>query len=203
MKIYTKTGDEGRTKLYGGDPVFKDDPRVAAYGTLDELNATLGLALALDQEEKLGLDRLRGVQEDLFVLGSRLAAAHPERMERKGTLPHFDRGRVNELEDWIDELDAQLTPLDSFILPGGGPVGAQLHVARTICRRAERKVTSLLRERPELVEAALPYMNRLSDLLFTLARAVNAEEGIPEARWLPMRQREEAASGAPDFETDD
>jgi cob(I)alamin adenosyltransferase len=203
MKIYTKTGDEGRTKLYGGDPVFKDDPRVAAYGTLDELNATLGLALALDQEEKLGLDRLRGVQEDLFVLGSRLAAAHPERMERKGTLPHFDRGRVNELEDWIDELDAQLTPLDSFILPGGGPVGAQLHVARTICRRAERKVTSLLRERPELVEAALPYMNRLSDLLFTLARAVNAEEGIPEARWLPMRQREEATSGAPDFETDD
>ncbi|MEJ2548668.1 MAG: ATP:cob(I)alamin adenosyltransferase, partial [Gemmatimonadota bacterium] len=108
MKIYTRTGDEGRTKLYGGDPVFKDDPRVAAYGTLDELNATLGLALALEQEEDLGLDRLRGVQEDLFVLGSRLAAAHPERMERKGTLPHFDRGRVKELEDWIDELDAQL-----------------------------------------------------------------------------------------------
>jgi cob(I)alamin adenosyltransferase len=203
MKIYTRTGDEGRTKLYGGDPVFKDDPRVAAYGTLDELNATLGLALALEQEEDLGLDRLRGVQEDLFVLGSRLAAAHPERMERKGTLPHFDRGRVNELEDWIDELDAQLTPLDSFILPGGGPVGAQLHVARTICRRAERKVTSLLRERPELVEAALPYMNRLSDLLFTLARAVNAEEGRPEARWLPMRQREKAASDSPGSETDE
>ncbi|MEJ2547095.1 MAG: ATP:cob(I)alamin adenosyltransferase, partial [Gemmatimonadota bacterium] len=135
--------------------------------------------------------------------GSRLAAAHPERMERKGTLPHFDRGRVKELEDWIDELDAQLTPLDSFILPGGGPVGAQLHVARTICRRAERKVTSLLRERPELVEAALPYMNRLSDLLFTLARAVNAEEGRPEARWLPMRQREKAASDSPGSETDE
>ncbi|MEJ2481958.1 MAG: cob(I)yrinic acid a,c-diamide adenosyltransferase [Gemmatimonadota bacterium] len=203
MKIYTRTGDEGRTKLYGGDPVFKDDPRVAAYGTLDELNATLGFTLALDPEERLGLERLRAVQENLFVLGSRLAAADPQRMERKGTLPHFDRGRVHELEDWIDELDAQLTPLDSFILPGGGPVGAQLHVARTICRRAERKVTSLLRERPELVEAALPYMNRLSDLLFTLARAVNAEEGRPEARWLPMRQREEASAEGAGLDSDE
>ena len=202
MKIYTKTGDEGRTKLYGGVPVFKDDPRVAAYGTLDELNATLGLALALDPEGELGLERLRGVQEDLFVLGSRLAAANPERMERKGALPQFDRKRVGELEAWIDELDAALPPLDSFILPGGGPVGAQLHVARTICRRAERKVTSLLRERPELVEVALPYMNRLSDLLFTLARAANAEEGRPEDRWLPMRQRESATAGALDSNTD-
>jgi cob(I)alamin adenosyltransferase len=109
---------------------------------------------------------------------------------------------VGELEAWIDELDAELPPLDSFILPGGGPAGAQLHVARTICRRAERKVTSLLRERPELVEVALPYMNRLSDLLFTLARAANAEEGRPEDRWLPMRQRESAAAGALDSNTD-
>jgi cob(I)alamin adenosyltransferase len=189
MKIYTKTGDEGRTSLYGGVPVFKNDPRVAAYGTLDELNATLGIALALDPDSKLGMEELREVQEDLFVLGSRLATADPERMEQKGTIPRFDRARVDALERWIDRLDEELEPLDSFILPGGSPVGAQLHVARTVCRRAERKITALVREQPGLAELALPYINRLSDLLFTLARAVNAREGRSEDRWLPMRER--------------
>ena len=203
MKIYTRTGDDGRTKLYGGDPVFKDDPRVAAYGTLDELNATLGLALALDPDSRLGMDELRGVQEDLFVLGSRLATLDPDRMEKKGTIPRFEKSRVEQLEAWIDRLDEELAPLDSFILPGGGPAGAQLHVARTICRRAERKITSLLRDRPELVEVGLPYMNRLSDLLFTLARAVNAREGRPEDKWLPMRARKAEPAGARDSNTDD
>lgn len=203
MKIYTKTGDEGRTKLYGGDPVFKDDPRVAAYGTLDELNAALGFALALDPDSRLGIQDLREVQEDLFALGSRLASADPDRMEARGTLPRFERQRVHELEAWIDRLDEELDPLDSFILPGGGPTGAQLHVARTICRRAERKITSLLQERPELLEVTLPYMNRLSDLLFTLARAVNAREGRPEDKWRPMRERQPSQAATSDPNTDD
>jgi cob(I)alamin adenosyltransferase len=206
MKIYTRTGDEGLTKLYGGDPVLKDDPRVAAYGTLDELNATIGCALALDPDSRLGLDGLRQVQEDLLVLGSRLAAADPERAESRGLIPRLEQGRIAALESWIDALDEELEPLDSFVLPGGGPAGAQLHVARTICRRAERSITSLLAEQPGLRLVVLPYVNRLSDLLFTLARAVNARAGRPEDRWLPMRERpsgdSSADSSAPDPNTD-
>lgn len=202
MKIYTRTGDDGRTKLYGGNQVLKDDPRVAAYGTLDELNAAIGSALALDPESQLGLDGLRAVQEDLFVLGSRLAAADPPRMEERGSIPRLDPGRVEALETWIDSLDEELEPLDSFVLPGGAPAGAQLHVARTICRRAERSITTLLFEQPELQRSVLPYVNRLSDLLFTLARAVNARAGRPEDRWLPMRERPAADLRSPDPNTD-
>lgn len=202
MKIYTRTGDEGRTKLYGGDPVLKDDPRVAAYGTLDELNAAIGCALALDPDSRLGLDELREVQADLLVLGSRLAAADPERAESRGSIPRLGQERIAALESWIDALDEELEPLDSFVLPGGGPAGAQLHVARTICRRAERSITSLLSEQPGLRLVVLPYVNRLSDLLFTLARAVNARAGHPEDRWLPMRERPSGDSSAPDPNTD-
>ena len=202
MKIYTRTGDEGQTKLYGGVRVLKDDPRVAAYGTLDELNAAIGSALALDPESRLGLDGLREVQEDLFVLGSRLAAADPERMEDRGSIPRLAQERIEALETWIDALDLELEPLDSFVLPGGAPAGAQLHVARTICRRAERSITSLLSEQPELRLVVLPYVNRLSDLLFTLARAANARAGRPEDRWLPMRERPSADSSTPDPNTD-
>lgn len=202
MKIYTRTGDEGRTKLYGGNQVLKDDPRVAAYGTLDELNAAIGCALALDPESRLGLARLREVQEDLLVLGSRLAAADPERMEDRGSIPRLAQARVEALENWIDSLDLELEPLDSFVLPGGAPAGAQLHVARTICRRAERAITSLLDEQPALQRVVLPYVNRLSDLLFTLARAANARAGRPEDRWLPMRERPSADTGTSDSNTD-
>ena len=189
MKIYTRTGDEGRTKLFGGDPVRKDDARVDAYGTLDELNAALGFALALDPGAELGLEGLRDVQEDLLVLGARLAAADPERARSRGSIPTLRPERTVALEAWIDALDEELDPLDAFVLPGGGPAGAQLHVARTICRRAERAITALLSEQPDLSEAVIPYVNRLSDLLFTLARAVNARSGRPEDRWLPMRER--------------
>lgn len=201
MKIYTRTGDEGRTKLYGGDSVLKDDSRVAAYGTLDELNAAIGLALALDPDSRLGMGGLREVQEDLFVLGSRLAAAEPERMESRGSIPRLEQERIVALETWIDTLDEDLAPLDSFVLPGGGPAGAQLHIARTICRRAERSITSLLSEQPDLLLVVLPYVNRLSDLLFTLARAVNARAGRPEERWLPMRERPSGDSSTPDSNT--
>ncbi|MFO7587386.1 MAG: cob(I)yrinic acid a,c-diamide adenosyltransferase [Gemmatimonadota bacterium] len=189
MKIYTRTGDRGRTKLYGGDPVAKNDPRVEAYGTLDELNAHLGVVLALDPEDVLGTGGLCAVQDDLFVLGSRLAAANPDRATRKGMIPHLGEDRVANLEAWIDRLDDELVSLDSFVVPGGSPAGAQLHVARTVCRRAERSITALIPAQPDLRQIVLPYVNRLSDLLFTLARAVNARAGCPETRWRPVRER--------------
>lgn len=193
MKIYTRQGDAGRTKLFGGLEVSKHDARVAAYGTFDELNAALGGVLSLDPDGDLGTADLQRVQEDLFILGSRLAAARPERELERGTIPGLAPGRIADLEAWIDSLDEELPPLDAFVLPGGCPAGAQLHVARTVCRRAEREVTALMDADPALSTAVIPYINRLSDLLFTLARAVNHRAGRPEARWLPQRERDTAA----------
>jgi cob(I)alamin adenosyltransferase len=198
VKIYTRKGDAGRTKLFGGLDVSKHDARVAAYGTLDELNASLGLAIALDAEEGLGTADLRRVQKDLFVLGSRLASARPEREIERGTIPALDPGRIADLEAWIDRLDEELAPLTAFVLPGGCTTGATLHIARTVCRRAEREVTALAEQDPALSDAVIPYINRLSDLLFTLARAVNHRAGHPEAAWLPRRQREGAAQSLTD-----
>ncbi len=193
MKIYTRQGDAGRTKLFGGLEVSKHDARVAAYGTFDELNAALGVILSLDPDGDLGTANLQRVQEDLFILGSRLAAARPERELERGSIPGLAPGRIADLEVWIDSLDEELPPLNAFVLPGGCPAGAQLHVARTVCRRAEREVTSLLDADPALSTAVIPYINRLSDLLFTLARAVNHRAGRPEAQWLPQRERDTAA----------
>jgi cob(I)alamin adenosyltransferase len=193
VKIYTRRGDAGRTKLFGGLEVAKHDARVAAYGTFDELNAALGGVLSLDPDGDLGTANLQRVQEDLFILGSRLAAARPERELERGSIPGLAPGRIADLEAWIDSLDEELPPLDAFVLPGGCPAGAQLHVARTVCRRAEREVTSLLDADPALSTAVIPYINRLSDLLFTLARAVNHRAGRPEAQWLPQRERDTAA----------
>lgn len=189
MKIYTKAGDRGRTKLYGGRPVAKHDPRVAAYGTIDELNATLGLVLSLDPDDAVGTGELTDVQADLFVLGSLLAAAEPSKALAKGTIPVLPATRIAALEAWIDRLDAELPPLDAFILPGGAPPAAHLHVARTVCRRAERAITPLIDDLGVLAEVVVPYVNRLSDLLFTLARSVNVKAGASEARWEPVRQR--------------
>jgi len=165
MKIYTKTGDRGKTKLYGGVTVPKHDARVEAYGTVDELNAVLGIVIALDPQGDLGTGDLVEVQSDLLTLGALLAAADPERAMKQATLPELPASRVSDLEAWIDRLDSGLQPLDAFILPGGSPAGAHLHVARTVC------------------------INRLSDLLFTLARSVNNLSGTVEARWEPMRRR--------------
>lgn len=195
MKIYTRGGDGGETGLLGGDRVPKSDPRVDAYGTVDELNASLGLALALDQGGLLDpgglLDReaVEQIQGDLFALGARLAAADPARERTRGTIPELGVPRIEALERWIDRLDAGLPPLDAFVLPGGSPVGAQLHAARTVCRRAERAVVRLLETQPELDEVIVPYLNRLSDLLFTLARSVNRAAGTSESRWAPQRER--------------
>lgn len=195
MKIYTRGGDRGETGLLGGDRVPKTDPRVEAYGSVDELNAGLGLALALDGAEgasnleEAERGELRRVQEDLFAIGARLAAADPARARERGTIPELPAGRIEALERRIDRVEEELPPLDAFVLPGGSPVGAQLHVARTVCRRAERAIVRLTGDQPELEEAVIPYVNRLSDLLFTLARAANRRAGSPEARWAPRRER--------------
>lgn len=194
MKIYTRGGDGGETALIGGVRVPKDDQRVAAYGTVDELNAVLGLALSHDSQEPRAIDltEMRTVQEDLFTVGARLAANDPQRAIRKGTIPQLAEDRVTALEAWIDRLDTELPVLDAFVLPGGSLVAAQLHVARTVCRRAERKVVGLLEEQPDLNDVIIPYLNRLSDLLFTLARFANRRSGLEDTSWLPQRKRSES-----------
>lgn len=192
MKIYTRTGDRGDTTLLGGERVRKTDVRVEAFGAVDELNASLGLALARDEDRLIDHELFRAVQDDLFAIGARLAAADPETATRKGTIPAFaTERRVAELEAWIDSLDTELAALTTFILPGGTGLGAQVHVCRTICRRAERAIARLSEEQPALDEAVLPYMNRLSDLLFTLARSCNARAGRPETPWRPARNNDE------------
>ncbi|MCG8469676.1 MAG: cob(I)yrinic acid a,c-diamide adenosyltransferase [Gemmatimonadetes bacterium] len=196
MKIYTRGGDGGQTTLIGGVRVDKDDPRVAAYGTVDELNATLGLALAFDEASSDGTgvltpDEIHAVQEDLFTIGARLAAIDPERAVRTGTIPTLAEDRTTALEDTIDRLDAELPTLDAFVLPGGSLVASQLHAARTVCRRAERKVVGLTADRPDLNETIVPYLNRLSDLLFTLARFANRRAGRDDTSWVPQRRRED------------
>ncbi len=206
LKIYTKGGDGGETTLLGGTRVRKDDPRVAAYGTVDELNAVIGAALALDADAAAGAgagaggvmlgasaEKLGAVQEDLFTIGARLAASNPARLVRKGTIPVLAAERIDALEGWIDALTAGLPALDAFVLPGGSPVAAQLHVARTVCRRAERGVVALLEDQPDLGEVILPYLNRLSDLLFTLARDANRRAGREDTHWLPQRRRDDDA----------
>jgi cob(I)alamin adenosyltransferase len=194
VKIYTRGGDAGETGLFGGDRVEKDDPRVVAYGEVDELNAILGLVIARDEAELLKREALFELQEDLFAIGARLAAADPERARRKGSIPDLAAERVTALETWIDELTAELPPLDAFILPGGTTLAAQLQVARTVCRRAERAIVPLIEAQPELGEIIVPYMNRLSDLLFTLSRTANRKDGVVETTWLPRRRAGEDKS---------
>lgn len=176
MKIYTKTGDRGETGLFGGVRVRKNDPKVEAYGTVDELNACLGLARAHGLSAEL--DRLLvQLQNDLFVLGAELATADGY----AGRLPvqPLDESHVRALEVAIDEQEAKLTPLSHFILPAGVASSAHFHLARTVCRRAERRLLDLPSVRLENVI----YLNRLSDLLFVLARVANAESETPETPW--------------------
>ena len=178
MKIYTRTGDAGETSLFDGSRVSKADSRVDAYGDVDELNAWLGFARAA----RLGADLdgpLVRIQQDLFALGAQLADPGERIAERvvKASLADAD---VERLEALIDRLESELPPLRRFILAGGSPAGAALHVARTVCRRAERKIVSLV----PLPDAALiKYVNRLSDLLFVLARVVNHRAAVPEIEW--------------------
>ena len=181
MRIYTKTGDDGTTGLFGGGRVPKSDARVSAYGEIDELNALLGVAGAAVKDASIA-DLLSGIQPDLFVLGAHLATPETTR-GRRPALPPLPVERIELFERRIDDADAELAALDAFVMPGGTPGGAALHHARTVCRRAERSVVSL--GAVETVDAAvLVYLNRLSDLLFVLARLENQRAGATERRWL-------------------
>lgn len=185
MKIYTRTGDRGDTGLFGGGRVPKDDARVEAYGAVDELNAVLGLAIASlrDDDEQQIAARLETVQADLFGLGAHLATPSAEDGGRATAhLPDLPDRRVAEMEGWIDEAEAELEPLKVFILPGGGESAARLHHARTVCRRAERRVITLARD-VRLDDLVIVYLNRLSDLLFTLARLANRRAGTDDVPW--------------------
>ena len=180
MKIYTKTGDDGSTGLLGAGRVGKDDPRIDSYGTVDELNAVLGLARAA-----VGLDDdldalLARVQDDLFAVGAALADPNPSgKFHNAVTEQHASR-----LEAEIDRLEADLPPLTQFILPGGCPAASQVHLARTICRRAERLVVHLARQpEADVPHPLTAYLNRLSDFLFVLARAANHRSGVADIPW--------------------
>lgn len=178
-RIYTRTGDSGDTGLFGGGRVSKSHLRVNAYGEVDELNAVLGLAIARTGDS-ITSQRLVSVQRDLFALGAHLAT--PSSARSRGHLPELPRTRPGEFEAWIDEAEAELGSLSFFILPGGSEAGASLHVARTVCRRAERAVVALAHEE-EVDQDVVVYLNRLSDLLFELARAENQRAGIPDTPW--------------------
>jgi cob(I)alamin adenosyltransferase len=181
VKIYTRTGDGGETALFGGGRVDKHHLRVRAYGSVDELNSFLGWAITQlpDHDER---SRLSLVQNDLFAVGAELATPPPSADRPRPDTPDLPLARIETMESWIDEAQAAVEPLREFVLPGGSPGAAALHVARTVCRRAEREVVALSRE-AEVHEGVSRYLNRLSDLLFALARRVNARAGVPDVTW--------------------
>lgn len=178
-KVYTRTGDDGTTGLIGGQRVSKDTLRVAAYGTVDETSSHLGVALAVGLVERLVKPSMR-IQNDLFHLGSDLAIREEDK--ERFQVPQIEERHVVFLERLMDDLSVELEPLENFILPGGCPSAAHLHVARAVCRRAEREVVALARQ-----EAAgawtVKYLNRLSDTLFVMARYENSQRGAPDVLW--------------------
>ena len=189
MKIYTKTGDKGETSLYGGTKVSKAAARVESYGTLDELNAFIGLAKAEISDEKV-LNQLQKIQFDLFTVGSETATPTDKLILANGKNRldlMISEEEITELERWMDDLDASLEPLQFFILPSGGKAAASVHVCRTVCRRAERAMVHLNETeevRPELIK----YLNRLSDYLFILARYISKISGEKEDFWNPSER---------------
>ena len=178
MKLYTRTGDSGETALFDGTRVRKDDPRVEAYGDVDELNAWLGLVRTAGLDADLEADVIR-IQRDLFALGAALADP-VDKIAARVTKAALEDADVARLERVIDRLDAETPPLRKFILPGGTSAGAAVHLARTVCRRAERRMVAL---DPAIDGVLIRYVNRLSDLLFALARAVNHRAGAAETEW--------------------
>ncbi len=176
-KIYTKTGDKGETGLLCGGRVRKNDPRIAAYGDVDELNCVIGKAKALTRDATLSA-LLKRVQNDLFNLGLSLSAAGPKGSPEKG----IDASEIEFLEKEIDRMEGEIPPLREFILPGGSVLAATLHLARAVCRRAERSLVALA-EGKTIGPSALAYLNRLSDFLFVLARWINRREGAAEICW--------------------
>ena len=181
MRIYTRTGDGGETALFGGGRVAKHHARVMAYGDVDELNSTLGAAMAMAPTE-LEHEFLEQIQRDLFAIGGQLATPEPARVKGALAKAQIDERRVARMEAVMDRAETALPPLTSFILPGGAPKAVALHVARAVCRRAERSVVAL-HEREPVAPIILVYLNRLSDLLFTLARLANHQAGLPERPW--------------------
>jgi cob(I)alamin adenosyltransferase len=181
LRIYTRTGDQGTTGLFGGGRVDKHHPRVEAYGDVDELNAALGLARSIEMMPRID-EVLVPVQRDLFAIGALLATPDHAKMREQLEKARIDEERIAQLERAIDDGEAELEPLRSFIIPGGTPKAAALHVARTVCRRAERRVVALARD-VDLPELAVRYLNRLSDLLFVLARVANRRAGAGEVTW--------------------
>jgi len=180
MKIYTKTGDSGQTSLFGGGRVSKSAARIEAYGTVDELNSILGMARAHGLTETSD-ERLEQIQNHLFVLGADLATP----VSAKVTLPRIQADHILPLEQWIDAMESELAPLRYFIIPGGNLASATLHLARTVCRRAERR-TIAARETEEASDISIDcitYLNRISDLLFVMARYENMRAGVPESKW--------------------
>ncbi len=179
MKIYTKTGDDGTTGLFGGERVFKDALRIEAYGTVDELNSVLGIVRNHNDDEKLSTI-LNAIQNSLFEVGADLATPMSIKNDY---IKRLQVSEVEQIEQWIDELDDKLPELTNFILPGGSPSSAYLHLARNVCRRAERCTISLSKEEP-IGKVVIQYLNRLSDLLFVLARYANFVAGIPDTPWI-------------------
>lgn len=179
MKIYTKSGDRGDTRLFDGTKVRKHDPRVEAYGELDELSAFIGSAAAWIEDEAL-VTMLAGIQKDLFSIGAQLADPNFKHGSRSKF--HLGPERITALEQAIDAFETELAPLRQFILAGGGHGGASLHMARTVCRRAERGIVGLS-EKVEVHPIVIEYLNRLSDFLFVLARVVNHRDGKEEISW--------------------
>jgi cob(I)alamin adenosyltransferase len=181
-KLYTRSGDTGTTMLFGGGRMPKDHPRVEAYGTVDELNSTLGVALSFLPARGTIAKALRAVQNELFNIGSELASGMEGKAAEKARLFLEADAKIATLERLIDEYDAKVPPLRTFILPSGSQAGAMLHLCRTVCRRAEREVVRLSHSEPVNPDI-LSYLNRLSDLLFVLARYVNKAARKPETPW--------------------
>lgn len=190
MKIYTRTGDKGETSLYGGARISKASLRVEAVGTGDELNSAIGVAIAQVSRSKYSVSRIKKeltqIQSDLFEIGAVLATPKDTQltkgMEIHRALPAYLKNRVEEMEQTIDVLTQKLTPMKAFILPSGSVAGSSLHLARAICRRAERRVIALAKKEPIEPQIVI-YINRLADLLFTMARYVNMREKQPETEW--------------------
>jgi cob(I)alamin adenosyltransferase len=181
MKIYTKTGDAGTTGLFGGGRVSKDDSRVAAYGDVDELNSAIGVVRATAPTD-FSDDLLASIQRDLFSIGGHLATPDPDKVRKALARAELSEARVELFERAIDEADGELPPLRAFVLPAGTAKAAALHLARTVCRRAERNVVHLS-QTADVPALFLVYLNRLSDLLFTLARLANHRDGRGDVTW--------------------
>ena len=186
MKLYTRTGDDGTTGLFGGQRVEKDHPRVAAYGDVDELNACIGLAASgcdsANQLQSRLLDIFGRLQSRLFDIGADLAT--PEGSKHEAKIARIMSEHVAEVEAWIDEIDGGNDPMTSFVLPGGTELAARLHLARTVCRRAERSVITLGATEPVTTEV-VKYLNRVSDMLFAMARRANKDAGVADVPWSP------------------